>query len=781
VRAIKAPAGENLAVVFSLATLRQGPDRLYRYTDVGDGYCISLSAPSNPEAAAIRIAGHEGRITVNGEDTGAVMPLLRWCSFKLIVDADKHTCTLFLNGRSVHAGPLADTAAEGFTGVSYQLPDEPDAHVGLWIASFAACCDTAGAPDTESSLPTDPVFGPAMPLGEAVFAGLTPGTTQATGTIGARLEHAIYRNFIELNIEGDFIRPIAESFTADDPSREMLHGKFVGIGMLLEAAVRMAFYTRDPDVIARKERLVEGLMAAQHADGYLGGFPRWKNEEQLFTEFCFHDAAYILEGLVRDHLVFGSRGSLRTATRLADYILRNWHRRPPTPDVTTLGIHEAFLLLHRATGDRKYLDFIRDEPCGKQRVIQHASLLEWDQEIWQGGHPQRNRPDGGEAAERHAIVHVYRLYERCMIQLIVNTIAPDVRLQAMPAKVLALLADADATGMLITGTSGIDEGWEDTQRGTGRVGETCTTVYALWLFQEVLKATGEIRYGDYMERIIYNGLFAAQEPEGRRLRYFTPPSGKREYYRRDSYCCPNNFRKGMIRLPDHIYYAWRQGFAVNLFEGSEADIEVAGGTTVHVTQSTDYPGAGVSTITIGGLSEPQEFPVRVRIPAWCRNATVEVNGNESGPLINRRWRDGDTIRIHLPMDWRFVGGRCRQQGRAAVMRGPVVYCLSRAINELPEDMVLRDITLDAASVETAGTDQRGVLNKPMCRISGWSPGNDTAGPPDLSLLFHEFAEPTGEEIYFKVKNTQAVEADELFAASVATKRRAGSTKGDGTP
>jgi DUF1680 family protein len=414
-------------------------------------------------------------------------------------------------------------------------------------------------------------------------------------------------------------------------------------------------------------------------------------------------------------------------------------------------------------------------------VIQNASLLDWDQEIWRGGHPERNRPDGGEAVERHSIVHVYRLYERCMLQLMLNAIAPDVRLQAMPAKVLALLTNSDKTGMLITGTSGTDEGWEDTQHCTGKTGETCTTVYAVWLFQEMLKTTGDLRYGDYMERIIYNGLFAAQEPEGRRLRYFTPPSGQREYYRRDTYCCPNNFRKGMIRLPDHIYYAWGNGFAVNLFEDSEAHIQVAGGATVHVRQATDYPVSGTSAIVIGGLSAPCEFPVCLRIPAWCRDATIEVNGNDSGPLIHRRWSNGDTIRIHLPMDWRLVRGRCGQTGRVAVMRGPLVYCLSRTLNELPEDMVLRDITLDPASAQTVGTDRRGVLNKPVCRIRAWSPGNDAEGPPDLSLLFHEFAEPTGEEIYFKVRDPRYAAADELFAASATATRRAGIARAEADP
>jgi DUF1680 family protein len=83
------------------------------------------------------------------------------------------------------------------------------------------------------------------------------------------------------------------------------------------------------------------------------------------------------------------------------------------------------------------------------------------------------------------------------------------------------------------------------------------------------------------------------------------------------------------------------------------------------------------------------FEIAVRIPRWCQNPTITINGKKSfddvtyiGSLqpgvysdIIRDWKPGDRVDIDLPMEWRFVLGRERQAGRVAVMRGPVLFCL----------------------------------------------------------------------------------------------------------
>ncbi len=68
-----------------------------------------------------------------------------------------------------------------------------------------------------------------------------------------------------------------------------------------------------------------------------------------------------------------------------------------------------------------------------------------------------------------------------------------------------------------------------------------------------------------MDRTIYNTLFAAQSPDGRRLRYYSPVEGPRVYFEGDTYCCPCNYRRIVAELPQMVYYQQENGVTVNLY------------------------------------------------------------------------------------------------------------------------------------------------------------------------------------------------------------------------
>ncbi len=763
-RKISVSEDTRVSIAFDLALLYPGMNQKPAPGDKkNSSFHILVQNAQNQPIVCVNMDMETRRLYVNESDTQQVLPGLNWHALQIVLDPSAGAVTVSLDERTVYQGTLAGSEKNGIEGVRFLLPENEAAHVGLWVNHFRVCAGTAAscAPagrqnpmEDSSAVDTEK---------NADVRSLELNRVQAQGHMGKRIRLALYRNMMALDTENDFIAPFTRQETQDESERvEMEPGKFIGIGMLLDAAVQMACYADDPELVRHKDRLAEAAMRMQQENGYIGVYPCTPEASPLFTEFCFHDAVYLVLGLARNFELFDHSPSLDCARKLAGYIMDVWPDRPAEPVFTTLGINEAFLLLASATGDPIYLDFIRNQKSGKQWVVQNQSLLGWDQELWKGGHPDRNRRSGGPAAERHAIIHAYRLYERAMAQLRVNAVESDDRLTQMPFRIAQRISDPQATGMLITGASGNNEGWEDTQLCTGNTGETCTTVYGIWYMEEMLKYTGDLRYGDYIERMIYNSLFCAQQPEGRKLRYFSPPSGERKYYDRDSYCCPNNFRRGMARLAEQIYYQYNTGLAVNFFEDSRAEIRVSGDAQVTLRQTTAYPAEDTSRIEIEDITRETEFPVHIRIPAWCTDSTVMVNGEPVSPVIQRTWKKGDTIDIHLPMAWRMVRGRELQQDRAAVMRGPVVYCLSRQLNHLPEDMVLRDITMDPQTLETQQADDRGVLNKPICRIQAWSPGCSQSEPYDLTLLLHEFPEPTGEEVYFNTSEPSLAQDDELF-------------------
>jgi len=118
------------------------------------------------------------------------------------------------------------------------------------------------------------------------------------------------------------------------------------------------------------------------------------------------------------------------------------------------------------------------------------------------------------------------------------------------------------------------------------------------------------------------------------------------------------------------------------------------GTTLTLTQTTHYPWDGAIAISV----DPQEaidFALRLRIPGWCRSAELTVNGqpidlsraSERGYAhIGRRWQRGDQVKLTLgmPVDRVYAHPDVRaNQGRVALRRGPVVYCLEAIDNPAP--------------------------------------------------------------------------------------------------
>jgi hypothetical protein len=190
-------------------------------------------------------------------------------------------------------------------------------------------------------------------------------------------------------------------------------------------------------------------------------------------------------------------------------------------------------------------------------------------------------------------------------------------------------------------------------------------------------------------------------------------------------------------------------------------------TRVQVKQITDYPNTGRVRIFIDP-STPSRFSLRLRKPRWSKDFSVQVNGNETalddiagGVEIERKWTAGDQLDINMPMQWHWVRGIETNAGLAALMRGPMVYCLSRERNQLDKDMVLRDIVLDPATLSEPQPDASCRPNGLAVRVKGWSPNTGLDTEPDLALLLTEFADPTGEEIYFRLSNKAEMTEDEL--------------------
>ncbi len=117
------------------------------------------------------------------------------------------------------------------------------------------------------------------------------------------------------------------------------------------------------------------------------------------------------------------------------------------------------------------------------------------------------------------------------------------------------------------------------------------------------------------------------------------------------------------------------------------------------------------------------------------------------------------------MPVRLVKGRQNQAGCVAVMRGPLVFCLSRERNKLPKDLDLRLLTVDPATLEGPVPDDSFPGAKLAVRMKAWGPGKwYPMAPHDHTLTLTEFPDPSGEAAYFHVPNPNAADLldDELL-------------------
>ena len=567
------------------------------------------------------------------------------------------------------------------------------------------------------------------------FMPLKIDQVKVGGEIGHRIDLTIQNGLNKLDLEGDFIKPFRRKDRA---------GGFIGVGMLMDAAVGLAAYSGDKEAIQRKTLLVEEMIKLQEPDGYVG---LCKPSHRLWFLWDIHEMSYIMRGWLRDYRLFGNDRALAAARKTADYIVDRWSAQPERGfdgDIHTVmgatGIEPLLLDLYNETKDKKYLDF----------VVKVRKLPEWKHEIVLG----RYTPIYG---------HAYAHMSRCIAQLQLYRLLGDGKLLEGSHDVIEFLTHGN--GMSITGACGDHECWHNTQEGTINLGETCATAYIVRLNDELARVEGKSVYGDIMERSIYNTLFAAQSLDGSKIRYYTPFDGKRIYHPGDTWCCPNNFRRVMSEIPKMIYYRSKDGLAVNLYTESSAKLKLPTGIELAVRQETDYPSSGKITIHVDP-SAPVEFPLMLRIPAWCEGAKVKVNGQAveaadadklpspgSFFTIARSWQPGDRVELDMPMPTRLVKGRVNQAGRVAVMRGPLVFCLDPSKNKGLNGVDLRLLVFDPDSLEGPIADATVRPNGLAYRIKAWRPG---AWYPqvatNLSLLLTEFTDPGGCATYFKVPN-----------------------------
>jgi hypothetical protein len=213
----------------------------------------------------------------------------------------------------------------------------------------------------------------------------------------------------------------------------------------------------------------------------------------------------------------------------------------------------------------------------------------------------------------------------------------------------------------------------------------CGSWAAFKLTRYLLSFTGGARYGDWTERILYNGIGTALPvtPDGRTFYYsdYRVGGGMKVYYWDAWPCCSGTYLQAVADYPNLIYYKDASSLYVNLFVPSEVVWRRPEGD-VKLVQETDYPESETTTLRLE-LAGNVRFPLRFRVPAWTHDVSVKVNGVPAAVVcppgawasVEREWKSGDQVEIRIPLTLRMQAVDKQHPERVAVVRGPVALVM----------------------------------------------------------------------------------------------------------
>ena len=432
-----------------------------------------------------------------------------------------------------------------------------------------------------------------------------------------------------------------------------------------------------------------GLLARmQRPDGYLNSYvqasgdPRYQNLASSHEMYC---AGHLIQAAIALARGAGDPAALDVAVRLADHLVKEFAGQRNGLDGHPV-IETALVELSRQTGTAAYRDL------ASQFVEQRGHGLAGD-----SGFGRRYLQDHLPVRERTTEVgHAVRaLYLEAGVTD-VATETGDTRLLDTSRR---RWDDMVAAKTSLTGGNGSrHEGESFGDRfelpPDRAYNETCAAIASFHWSWRLLLATGDARYADHMERLLYNGFGAAISTAGDRFFYVNPLQRRADHYEKDDpgrrrewftcACCPPNIMRLLASLQH--YLATTVGPALYIHHYATARLA---GADLRVEVSTDYPWDGLVTLRVTAAPPGEERELALRVPAWSAAAGIAINDSAErsrlpvdGYLrVRREWRPGDEVRLRLDMTPRLTYPDSRVdavRGCAAVERGPLVYCFEQA-------------------------------------------------------------------------------------------------------
>lgn len=481
----------------------------------------------------------------------------------------------------------------------------------------------------------------------------------------------------------------------------------------IEAAAYSLAVFPDAELEKTVDWLIEKIEAAQDTDGYLNTYftikdkdKRWKNLLEGHELYC---AGHMMEAACAYYEVTGKRKLLDVMLKNAEHIYDHFIVKgnggyPGHPEVEL-----ALMKMYRCTGNKHCLelaehfinvrgvdaDFYRRERASRNWTVWGNNAEDGDYQ--QSGRPVREQTD----ATGHSVRAVY-LYTG------MADLASETGDTSLFDACQRLWNSVTQRRMYITGGIGSTVHGEafsvdyDLPSDTAYA-ETCASIGLMFFASRMLDNDVNSEYADVMETAFYNTVLAGMQLDGKRFFYVNPlevipgisgvsPTHRHDLIERPKWyacaCCPPNVARLVSSFGQYSYGSDDTTAYCHLFAAGK--VEFANG--MKFSCETDYPYDFTVTYKIekGGR-------LAVRVPSWSNVYTIELNGEKIDAETEKGYAyisvsDGDIVKLILDGTPHFVYGSSKVpelSGKAALCRGPLVYCFEGVDNE--EDVVALSI------------------------------------------------------------------------------------------
>jgi len=450
---------------------------------------------------------------------------------------------------------------------------------------------------------------------------------------------------------------------------------------LIEACAYVLQSGDDPRISSLLDEFVVGVVAAHKNEEFLDIYYGDDFQYSAGLATCGH----LIQAAIAHHRATGSKEFLKCATDIADAVCEKFQGERFAGHSC---IEMALVELYRTTGDAKYLRGARHflEPLLRQSPVIGGGL-----DGWKGRHVVRQTylcaggadylAETGDAAFRDRLNAIWNDMTIGKLHLSGQLGVSSEHPEFIIHKPFEL-------------SVGVSNLYNNTPHGLGF--ELCEAVGNAYLSWRMFSVTGEAQYADQFERVLYNGLLAHVSLDGTKFYYACALASDGKHPPRNAWghlvnsCCPPNALRLIASLPGYVFSTSDRGLWVHLYDDCRLDWHLADGTPVTLIQRTRYPWEGNVAIEIKP-AKPAAFDLNLRIPGWCRDSVVKVNGKQvdcpvkSGSYcrVNRSWAEGDVVTIDLSMPVLAMAADPRVldlKDKTALMRGPLVYCFEGVDN-----------------------------------------------------------------------------------------------------